>query len=383
MSDTTHTPTRLAFIDNVRIFVITLVIAHHAAQAYGPTGGTWPIMNSVRTFLLEPFFWVNAAFFMGLLFLISGYFVALSYERKGAGAFLKGRFIRIGIPLLVFTLCVMGPISYMLAGESRSFGEFITFLYGTGWQFPYAHLWFLTHLLLYSLGYALWRQVVRRGASSEHSELPVPTHRTIVLFVVALTLITWIVRIWFPMNRWVPLFFVFPSEPAHLPQYVSLFAVGTLAYRGDWLRKLPTATGFVWLWIGMTTAVARYVIGYSDDMTGTRYLDAFTASDGLCWQSLVGNGWEALICVGLCVGLLVLFREWCNKPQGKLLSAMAGASFGAYIIHLLVVMGVQAALQAVNLPPFIKFVLVTLAATAISFGIAHLIRQIPGVKKVL
>ena len=210
-----------------------------------------------------------------------------------------------------------------------------------------------------------------------------PTHLAILLFVVALTLVTWIVRIWFPIDRWVPLFFVIPAEAAHLPQYVGLFAVGTLAYRGDWLRKLPTVTGFVWLWVGLTAAVARYVVRYSDDLTGTHFLNEFTANDGLSWRSLVGSGWEALICVGLCVGLLVLFREWFNKPQGKLLSAMAGASFGAYIIHLLVVMGVQAALQAVALPPFIKFILVTLVAAAISFGIAHLVRQIPGVKKVL
>ena len=169
----------------------------------------------------------------------------------------------------------------------------------------------------------------------------------------------------------------------NIPQYVSLFVVGTLAYRGDWLRKLPTATGFVWLWIGMTAAVARYVIGYSDDMTGTHFLDTFTASDGLSWRSLVGNGWEALICVGLCVGLLVLFREWFNKPQGKLLSAMAGAAYGACIIHLLIVMGAQAALHAAPLPPFIKFLLVTLVAAAISFGIAHLARQLPGAKRIL
>ena len=137
------------------------------------------------------------------------------------------------------------------------------------------------------------------------------------------------------------------------------------------------------LWIGLTAAVARYVVRYSDDLTGTHFLDEFTANDGLNWGSLVWSGWEALICVGLCVGLLVLFREWFNKPQNKLLSAMAGASYGAYIIHLLVVMGVQAALHAVNLPPFIKFVVVTLIAAAISFGTAHLVRQIPGVKKVL
>ena len=93
--------------------MITLVIAHHAAQAYGPTGGAWPIANPIRSFLLGPFFAVNATFFMGLLFLISGYFAAWSYERKGAATFLKGRFIRLGIPLLVFTGFVLGPIAYL------------------------------------------------------------------------------------------------------------------------------------------------------------------------------------------------------------------------------------------------------------------------------
>jgi fucose 4-O-acetylase-like acetyltransferase len=383
MSTTTQSATRLAFIDNVRIFVITLVIAHHAAQAYGPTGGAWPIANPVCSVLLGPFFPVNAAFFMGLLFLISGYFTAWSYERKGMGAFLKGRFTRIGIPLLVFTLCVLGPISYLLAGESRPFGEFIKVLYGMGWQLPYVHLWFLMHLLLYSLGYAFWRQVVKRDTSSTPAAFTVPNHFTILLFVMTLALVTWIVRIWFPIDRWVPLFFVIPAEPAHLPQYVSLFAIGTLAYRGDWLRRLSAATGFVWLWVGLTTSVACYVVYYSDALTGTHFLRTVMAMGGLNWPSLVWSGWEALICVGLCMGLLVFFREWFNKPQGKFLLAMAGASYGAYIIHLLVVMGAQAALHAVNLPPFLKFVVVTLVATAISFGAAHLVRQIPGVKKVL
>lgn len=31
---------RLAFIDNIRVFLTVLVIAHHAGQTYGPTGAT-------------------------------------------------------------------------------------------------------------------------------------------------------------------------------------------------------------------------------------------------------------------------------------------------------------------------------------------------------
>ena len=34
---------RLVFIDALRVAAIVFVIVHHAAQAYGPTGGFWPV----------------------------------------------------------------------------------------------------------------------------------------------------------------------------------------------------------------------------------------------------------------------------------------------------------------------------------------------------
>ena len=74
----------LYYVDRLRVLVISLVVAHHAGQAYGPTGGAWPVFEDERSPLLGPFFSVNAAFFMGLFFLISGFFVPGSLERKGA-----------------------------------------------------------------------------------------------------------------------------------------------------------------------------------------------------------------------------------------------------------------------------------------------------------
>jgi hypothetical protein len=83
------------------------------------------------------------------------------------------------------------------------------------------------------------------------------------------------------------------------------------------------------------------------------------------------------------VGLLTLFREGDNGRLSKLLSLMAGAAYAAYIIHLLVVIGIQFGLDTVALPPLTKFVIVTLLGTILSFGIGHLMRQLPGAKKVL
>jgi glucan biosynthesis protein C len=380
---TTSMTKRLYFIDYLRVALTMLVIAHHAGQAYGPTGGTWPIPNPEISPLLGPFFAVNAMFFMGLFFLVSGYFVPLAYDRKGAVAFLKGRLVRLGIPILFFALFVFSPIAYSWRPGRPSLTEFVRYLYRTGWQELYMHLWFLVHLLVYSIGYIVWRQLaqrVQRPTQSEPagSKARLPTHGTILLFVIALTLVGWVVRIKYPLDRWVPIL-VFIAEPAHLPQYIGMFVIGILAYRGDWLRRLPTNTGVIWLAIGLVAAAGYYAY----DLVGTRPLSAILAKGGKDWRSLVFCTWEAFVCTGLGVGLLVLFREWLNRAPGRLLAAIVGAQYGAYIFHLLVVLGVQTGLAAVPLPPFPKFVLATFTAAALSFGLGHLAKQLPGVNKIL
>ena len=68
----------------LRVTLTVLVTAPHAGQAYGPTGGAWPVSELRRSALLGPFFAVNPMFFMGLFFLLGGYFAAYATDRKGA-----------------------------------------------------------------------------------------------------------------------------------------------------------------------------------------------------------------------------------------------------------------------------------------------------------
>jgi glucan biosynthesis protein C len=377
------TSKRLYFVDYVRVLLTLLVIGHHAGQAYGPTGGNWPITNPQSSRLLSPYFAVNPMFFMGLFFLAAGYFVPFVYDRRGAATFTRRRLIRLGIPALFFALFVFGPIAFLSQRGDPSFGEFISYLYKTGWQELYIHLWFLVHLLVYSLVYVLWRQgaqLIRRSSQSDQTgvQVRVPNHGMILAFVVFLTLVAWVVRIEYPIDRWVPVL-IFPAEPAHLPQYVSMFVLGILAYRGDWLRRISTATGMVWLAIGLTAAAAYYAY----DLIGVRSLPEIVATGGNNWRSLVFCTWEAFVCAGLSVGLLVLFRERLSNPPGRVLTAVVGAQYGAYIIHLLVVLGVQAGLDGIDLAPFLKFLIAALVAAVLSFGIGHLAKKVPGLKKIL
>lgn len=59
---------------------------------------------------------------MGAFFLLAGYFIPGSYDRKGTGPFIKDRLIRLGIPMLVFYF-VLNPLSgigYFLLGSDLS-----------------------------------------------------------------------------------------------------------------------------------------------------------------------------------------------------------------------------------------------------------------------
>jgi hypothetical protein len=82
-------------------------------------------------------------------------------------------------------------------------------------------------------------------------------------------------------------------------------------------------------------------------------------------SELAWSIWEALVCVGLGVGRLVVFREWINKKAGGLMSAITQAQYGAYIIHVLIVIGVQAGLADLRLAPFVKFGIAMIVGTVI------------------
>jgi glucans biosynthesis protein C len=96
---------RLFYIDNLRIFLIGLVVLHHLIITYGAPGG-WFYNESHADFpLIFPmalFVATNQAFFMGMFFFVSAYFILPSLNKKGTGIFLKERLIRLGIPLIVF-----------------------------------------------------------------------------------------------------------------------------------------------------------------------------------------------------------------------------------------------------------------------------------------
>ncbi len=163
-------------LDNLRAVLILVVVLDHAARAFSPASGInhfFPLHSS--WFLdLDPgapiFSWLTelqSAFAIPLLFFISGLMFEPSLQRKGAGSYLRGRSLRLAIPLacivfLLAPLCLYLP--YLQAWIPFSPADFLSHTFGTLTINP-AHGWFLWMLLLFNVLAVFWRSA---GSSSYH-----------------------------------------------------------------------------------------------------------------------------------------------------------------------------------------------------------------------
>lgn len=385
---------RLNFLDNLKVALTMLVVAHHAGQPYGGSGGFW-YFESQQTTNLGAFFAVNAAFFMSLFFMISAYFLPASYDKKGAALFLKDRLKRIGIPLLLGFILIMPLLMYAYYINFRgypyiSFGSYLAHIFfgfgqpappqwtGPSWpDVQFGHLWFLEHLLFYSVIYSLWRLIFnKRDSSVVKNDSRFPNFLIIVLFAVTLSLLTFAVRIWYPIDRWVGFLGFIQAEYAHVPQYASFFVIGILAYRKNWVHNLPKSSGKTWFAIGLSLAALFYVGDYAHWFT-------FIQGGGLNWGSLVYSFYDTFMCTGLCIGLVYLFKQRMNR-SGTFSKTLAANAYTVYIIHYPIVVLLQYALGSMELWALVKFIVVAVLGILISFlGSWGIIRRIPFLRSIL
>jgi glucan biosynthesis protein C len=380
---------RLYFLDNLKIALTILVIAHHVGQAYGPTGGAWPIQEPARAAILGPFFTVNRSFFMSLFFLISGYLMVMSYDRSRPRAFVRSRLLRLGVPLAAFLFLVIPLQQYLCHWRSgdlgrMSFGRYYLDAYlghgqrPAGWkgnwpEMNFAHLWYVEHLLLLSLCYALWRAVWKRPSGAGLAPTKPPGYPAVVLFALALALASATVRIWYPIDKWIGFLGFIQVAFADVPRDLSFFVLGAVAYRRQWFLGLSNRMGRTWLWIGLALAGLWYA--YS---LGLRQIFPISRNA----MGIVYPVWEALLCCGLCLGLLYLFRENLNRPN-RWTKVMAEGQYAAYLFHMPIVILIQYLLVNAPLPPFTKFLLVTAAAVPLTFLFADLLRRSALLRRIL
>lgn len=374
---------RFLYLDYLRVLLVILVIVQHAAVTYSGLGGWY--YKEAGTLLFPEFLgfaWLQShlqAFFMGLLFLMAGYFVPPAFDRKGLGKFLRDRWFRLGWPSLFYMLLIHPTVTYALdpiyhPGRVRpSYADHYREYLRSGKVFSGSGpLWFAIMLLFFCIVYAGFRALSKIPAPSNRPTPP-PGHGAVVGYIAIAGIVTSFVRVVQPLGT-----DILNIQLGFTTQYILLFGIGVMAYRHDWLRQLPTPFGIRWLGIGLSVGFALWlavVLGAKDNLD--------LLKGGWTWQSFGFAIWDAFFCASASLGLLVLFRDKLNRSFccGDLLIRNA---FSVYVFHTPILIGITIAMRPFSALPSIKFlVAIAIAIPATLMMSEWIFRRIPILRAIL
>jgi surface polysaccharide O-acyltransferase-like enzyme len=338
----------------------------YACITYGASGGWYYKEATSRVEALIPmtlFVSVNQSFFMGFFFLLAGYFTYSSYCRKGTRQFVTDRLVRLGIPLLFYSFIFSPFLSFLVYRFTKEHTiSYQRYLSG-----------FVAALLLFTLVYVCCRKFLSKWTQKS---LPAPQTKTILLTALLMGLLSFTVRIVFPVG-WVlkPLGF----QLGHFTQYVILFTGGLLAAKSDWLEQLSYRTGKQMLGIALLLLLlfpVFYLIRIKLNMPIAWYSGGF---NGL---SLLYAIWEQCIGMAIIAAFLAIGKQHWNRSS-LVLSYLSRHAFAVYIFHPLALISISLAFRHWTADPGLKLVVVAPLSVGCSCLLASLILALPGVKRII
>ena len=355
------TTERLYFLDNLRTFLIFLVVVVHAGIVYESSGTTaaWWIVDDAAVSDVPGL--VNLMLdilIMPTIFFISGFFTPLSLEKKGGARFLATRARRLLVPWILALLVLM-PLYKIIFLYSRglpqqdwtSYFHFSNGILGMSW------LWFLPVLFVFDCLHVMW------------SKLSPPTAKLSLGGTVTLVLVLGFVCTYgigaLGLSGWTKTPIIdFQNEKVLV--YLLVFLLGSHCQKLGVFRSNKRQMGryiavvaTVWLPLNVYVFVLLNFIFNPDEYFFSGWIDG-----ALLWL-----GYHLSV-LGMLYCLLATFHYFFNR-QSRLGAILATLSFDVYIIHVIVLGFLALGLLAIDLPGSIKYPLLAVSTWVLSNLIAY------------
>jgi peptidoglycan/LPS O-acetylase OafA/YrhL len=379
VSATTGTKTgmkaRNGGIDALRAAVTLLVVFHHTAITYGAIGGWYykeiAPSKSLGGILLILFCTVNQAWFMGLFFLLAGYYTPAGYDRHGPAGFARERLLRLGVPLLVYFF-LLHPLTVALAETTRgrSFAGVLEYQWMHG-KFEPGPLWFAEALLIFAACWMVWRVMMK---PTKTSAPPFPSNVALLAAALASGAGAFLLRLIWPVG--VNVGFL---QLGYFASYIVLFFAGCAAADGHRLERIPEERTRTWLriaWVALPilpilALLAPHISGLAGHGEG-----------GWNAQALAYAFWEPFVAWGFILGLLAFFQRRFAELKG-IWPSLARRAYLIYIIHPPILVGTALAWRGVAAPALVKFIVTGSIACALCYLAAGLILRIPKAARIV
>jgi len=361
---------RIPAFDYLRVFVIFLVVLHHAVFAYctdgypvhggSYTNGSAPVVDAAQWRGFNALVTWNDNFFMALMFLLAGLFVRPSLERKGFSRYLADRALRLGVPLLVGVVTVV-PLSYyasyLQSGGTMGFGAFWARMVTQG-PWPSGPMWFVGALLVFDLATVL--VLSRVDVSSLAAALDRRSTGVWFALFLGLAALAYLPALalvgpssWLTAGP-------FGIQASRIGLYALFFVAGVIvgadrlaaAFDRHWLRWLALAV----------LATALQLAGHLPEW-----------ADGAV---------TVLFATAMAAGLVALAMRF-GRRRSAMGDSLAANAYGIYLLHWPIVLWVQYVVLHLRLGPIEKSMLVLTTGFGSSWIAASVLRRVPGIARVV
>jgi len=357
---------RIYFLDNLRTFMILLVVLCHAGWVYESSGiGAffWIVDDPSTNNLSGIINVILDIIMMPALFFISGFFTPLSMKNKKGWAFLKAKFKRLMVPWIITVLTLM-PLYKVIFLYSRNLPQesWTTYFHWSNGIFSQSWLWFLPVLFLFNLLYMLLSRV---------NCLP---EKISVKFAIAAMFIIGFVNSFsmdlLKVRGWTKTALIdFQNE--RLLVYFMIFLLGSLCFKQKVFaskaksKKLYIVANSI-AWIPINIYVFFLLIPFikPGSIIISPILDRL-----ILWLGF----YLSLLC--LLYLLIETFRRYLNKP-GKIWNELNRNSYYVYIIHVIVIGVIALPLLNSAMPSSLKYLFVTVSTYAVCNLIVYSYRKI-------
>jgi len=149
-------PTRVYYIDWLRVFAVLLLVPFHTAMIF--VHWDFHIKNDIPSDVLTDFNAFLGMWHMPLLFFLSGVGSWFALRFRSGGQYVRERFLRLFVPLIFGIAVIIPPQVYCERLQQHQFkGSYLRFypqafngVYPEG-NLSWHHLWFLAYLFVFSL----------------------------------------------------------------------------------------------------------------------------------------------------------------------------------------------------------------------------------------
>jgi glucans biosynthesis protein C len=355
----------VVYLDWLKFLVVYGIVVYHSALPF--SYGAWLLGSRDRSAVLTAFTGFTFPWGIPLLFLLSGMGAFFGLRSKTAQAFLRRRFLRLGLPLIAGIILLSPMQAYLTNGIApKTLGGMLAFYpqflgsmtseWTPRWLAIYGyHLWFLGYLLgITALTLPLLEWIRGESGLLWVGRLSALSRRRAGLLVFAAPLVASqvILRGAFPDYQ----------DWADISAYTVVFLAGyvmaadvsfdhAIRSNAGLMVKLGVVSSVaVGLMLGLSAGHMRF--GSPSDLAFYTAYDVMWSLNIWCW----------------CVALLALGVRWLNRSNAVVRYG-AESALPVYVIHHPVVVILGSFIVGWNLPLWPRFLLLVAGAMVVTLAI--------------